>query len=108
MDVSDIFYFFCPGEGKEESEAPGEGGVRFFIENPRRGGVSRAGGGGQGRGAGRVFAGNLGGGGAKYFFFGAEIPTKFRIQRILFLFAFFCVRAGEREEASEEVARARL
>ena len=35
VDVSDISYFFCSGEGKGESEAPG-GSV--FIENPRRGG----------------------------------------------------------------------
>ena len=57
---------------------PGRGGVRVFIENPRRG-VSQERGGG--RGAGRVSAGNLaggGGGGANFFFFfGAEIPTKF-------------------------------
>ena len=42
MDVSDIFYFFCSGRGKGESEAPGGVGDRFFffIENfhPRRGG----------------------------------------------------------------------
>ena len=61
MDVSDIFYFFCSGEGKGESGAPGGGGEDFLFENPKRGGVSWAGGGGGG--AGRVFAGNLGGGG---------------------------------------------
>ena len=70
VDVSDIFYFFCSREGKGESEAPGGGGGRFFIENPRRrGGLPR----GWGRGAGRVFAGN-GGGGSKYFFSGAKFP----------------------------------
>ena len=71
-----FFIFFCSGEGKGESEAPGgRGGRAIFIENPR-GGVSRAGGGGGGGpGVGRVFAGNLGRR-AKYFFFGAEIPTK--------------------------------
>ena len=30
-------FFLCSGEGKGESEAPGRGGGRFFIENPRRG-----------------------------------------------------------------------
>ena len=63
VDVSDIF--FCSGEGKGESEAPGEVGD-FLLKNPRRAGSPgwvRAGGGGQG--AGRVFAGN-GGGGAKH------------------------------------------
>ena len=38
------------------------GGVRLFMENPRRGGGLRVDVGGGGRGAGRVFAGNLGGG----------------------------------------------
>ena len=38
MDVSDIFYFFCSGEGKGKSEAPGRGGVGFLIENPKGGG----------------------------------------------------------------------
>ena len=66
VDVSNIFYFFCSGEGKGELEAPGRGGGRFFfIENPRRGGVlPREGLGGGGRGAGRVPAGNLDGGGS--------------------------------------------
>ena len=31
-------FFFCSGEGKGESEAPGRGGGRFLIENSRRGG----------------------------------------------------------------------
>ena len=64
VDVSDIFYFFCSGEGKGgESEVPGEGGGDdFFIENPRGGGVLPGGGGRGGREAGRVSAGNLGGG----------------------------------------------
>ena len=39
MDVSDIFSFFCSGRGKGESEAPEEKRDRFFIANPRRGGV---------------------------------------------------------------------
>ena len=74
VDVSEIFYFFCSGEGKGESEAPGRGGGSvFFMDNPRRGALPNGGG---GRGAGRVFAGNLGGGGAKYFFLRAVIPTR--------------------------------
>ena len=68
--------FFCSGRRKGESEAPGGGGgSRFLIENPRRGGLQE----GRGGGAGRVSAANfweLGGGGAKYFFFGAEMSTK--------------------------------
>ena len=38
MDVSN--FFFCSGEGKGESKAPGGwgGGSFFQIENPRRGG----------------------------------------------------------------------
>ena len=71
MDVSDIFIFFCSGKGKGESGAAGRGGS-VCIENPRRGGGVQG-------GAGRVSAGNLGelgGGGAKFFFFGAEMSTK--------------------------------
>ena len=45
MDVSDIFYFFCSGEGKAESEAPGRGGL-VFIQNPKGGVSCRRGGGG--------------------------------------------------------------
>ena len=57
-----IFYIFvCSGEGKGESEALGGGGYDFFIANPRRGGLP--GGWGWGARAGRVFAGNWGGGG---------------------------------------------
>ena len=62
MGVSDIFYiFFCSGEGKGESEAPGWGRVGFAIENPRRGGGVSGGGGVWW--AGRVSAGIGGGGG---------------------------------------------
>ena len=63
MDVSDIFYFFSArGRGRGSPGRQGGGVVRFVIENPRRGGGS-PGGGGVSRGAGRVSAGNLGGGG---------------------------------------------
>ena len=59
--------FFLLGGGERGVRGAGRGGGRFFIENPRRG-VSRAGGGGA-RGAGRVFAGNVGGGGGLNIFF---------------------------------------
>ena len=55
VDVSDIF----PGRGRGSPSAR-KGGVQFWIENPRRGGSSRRGG---GRGAGRVSVRNLCGGG---------------------------------------------
>ena len=50
--VSDIFYFFCSGRGKGESEAPGGGGVDYLLRIP--------GGGGWGVRAGRVSAANWG------------------------------------------------
>ena len=46
-------FFFAWGKGRRSPRCRGGGGVRFFIENPRRGGgVSRAGGGGEGEGPG--------------------------------------------------------
>ena len=45
----------------------------ILLKIPGGGGVFWAAGAG-GRGAGRVFAGNLGGGGAKYFFSGPKFP----------------------------------
>ena len=67
VDVSDVLYLFCLGGwGKGESEGPGGGGgCDFSWKIPRRGGSP----GRWGRGVGRVFEGNFGGGGAKYFFF---------------------------------------
>ena len=47
------FLFLRLGEGKGESKAPGRGGGRFFIENPKRGGGEsprRRGGEGEGPG----------------------------------------------------------
>ena len=73
MDISDIFYFFCSGEGKGESEAPGGGD--FLLKIPGGGGVSQAGGAGGSEDPGGCSRGI--GGAAKFFFFGAEIPTKF-------------------------------
>ena len=68
VDVLDIFYFFLFGEG----EGPGVGGgeIGFFIENPRRGGVSRR---GRGRGAGRVELGEFFGGGLNIVFRGRNV-----------------------------------
>ena len=60
-----FFVFFCSGEGKGESEAPGEGGRDVLLKIPE-GGVSRAGGGGGGgnRARGREgICGKFGGGG---------------------------------------------
>ena len=39
VDVSDIFYFFSPGEGKGEFEAPGGGGFGFLLKIPGGGGA---------------------------------------------------------------------
>ena len=69
VDVSDIFYFFCSGEGKGAGRG-GEG--RFFIENPRRGG-GLPGGWRRGGGGGEVPGGclrGMGGGGLNIFFRG--------------------------------------
>ena len=62
------FLFFLLGGGGVRG-ARGAGGCRSFIENPRRG-EGLPGEGGGGRRAGRVSAGNSGGGGAKYLFRG--------------------------------------
>ena len=71
-DVSD-FFFFSLGGGEGGVRGDREGGLRFFIENPRRGGGPTRGGGGER--AGRVSAGKERRGG-KYFFFGAKMPAK--------------------------------
>ena len=64
MDVSDIFSFFLLEEGEGESRGDREGrGVGFLLKIP---GVYRGG----GRGAGRMSAGNWGGGGLNIFFRG--------------------------------------
>ena len=73
-DVSDIFYFCCSGRGKGIPRPPGRGGIRFFIENPRRaGGGLQEGEGPRGPGVCLRRMGILGaGGGAKYFFSGSK------------------------------------
>ena len=70
LDFLDIFYFFLlrGGEGGVRGAGGVGGGGRYFIENPRRGVLpGRMGAGG--RGAGRVFAGNLWGRGGLNIFF---------------------------------------
>ena len=73
-----FFIFFCLGEGwKGESEAPGRGGGRFSVENPRGGGGSSYERGGSGEGPGgclRFFFFFGGGGEAKYFCSGPKFP----------------------------------
>ena len=65
VDVSDIFYFFLLGGGQGGVRGAGKGRELLFTENPREEGR---------RGVGRVFARNLGGRGAKYFFSGPKLP----------------------------------
>ena len=73
VDVSDIFYFSARGDGREESEAPGGG----LVKIPEGGGGLQEGGEGL-SGREGVSAANWGMGGAKYFFFGAEMSAKVR------------------------------
>ena len=69
-----IFFFFCSGRGRESSRRR-EGLVRFLIENPTGGGVSRR---GRGRGGQEGVCGELGiffgrGGGLNIFFRGRNV-----------------------------------
>ena len=69
VDVSDIVYFFCAGEGKGESKATGTGGgvsVLLLKIPGGGGGFSQEGWGG---GAGGCLQGIWGGGGGLDFFF---------------------------------------
>ena len=64
MDVSDIFYFFCSGEGKGESEVPGVWGGFFYWKIPGGGSPGWVGGAGGGEGVCREgVCGEFGGGG---------------------------------------------
>ena len=73
------FLFFCSGERKGESEAPGGGaGERFLIENPRGGGFPGRVGAGGGEGLGGCLRGIGGEGGLKYFFSGPKIPPRLK------------------------------
>ena len=73
VDVPDIFYFFCSGRGKGESEAPGGWGgeIGFLLKIPGGGGAFR---GWEGPRL-VVVCGEFGGGGVN-FFFRAEMSTK--------------------------------
>ena len=68
VDVSDIFYFFCSGEGKGvRGHRNGVGGIGFLLKMPGAGVSQERGGGPKGR---EGVCGEFGGGGgAKYFFF---------------------------------------
>ena len=72
---SDIFYFFfCFGGGEREEESKAKRGVYFYLEIERGGGGFR---GGEAGWCTPALGGCRGeGGGAKYFFFGAEMSTK--------------------------------
>ena len=71
VDVLDIFYFFCSGRGKGESEASGGGGFDFYWRSQEGG--SPRGGGGEGPGGCLRRIGEFGGGGAKYFLGGRNV-----------------------------------
>ena len=64
--------FFCLGQG--ESEVPGTGGGRLFIESPRRGGSPTRGGGGGGEGSRGCLQGFFGGELNVFFFSGPKCP----------------------------------
>ena len=77
VDVSDIVYFFFSARGSgrgSPGRQGGGGGSVFLLKIPGEGGGLP--GGGWGEGAGRVSAGNCGGGGAKYLFSGPNFPPR--------------------------------
>ena len=74
VDISDIFYFFCSGEGKGVRGArKGVRGVGFLLKITG-GGARREGEGGGGPRGWEGVCGELEGGGAKYFFPGPKFP----------------------------------
>ena len=104
----DIFYFFCSGRGKGESEAPGGGEVRFLLKIP--GGLSPEGRGAEGPGGCLRRIGDLGGGGGVNFFFSglnvhqetkASIKTRTAIYRSL-----RALRAQNPQKVSKKSPRA--
>ena len=78
MDVSDIFYFFLLWGGEGGAPRRREGGGRFLLKmSGGKGGLPGGGRGGEGPGG---CLQGIRGMGAKYFFFGAERPTKKRMR----------------------------
>ena len=77
------FLFFLLGEGGRRSPRCRGGGTgdRFFIENPKEGGVSSTGG-AEGPGGCLWQIGEFGGGGAKYFFSGPKCPPRIFLGQI--------------------------
>ena len=77
VDVSDIFYFFCSGEGgRSPTRREGGGGAIFEWKIPGEGGLPGGWGRG-GEGPGGCLRGIGGGGwGAKYFFSGPKCPPR--------------------------------
>ena len=69
------FLFFPFGGGEGGVRGVRGGGAWFLLKIPRGGGGLAEEGAG-GRGARRMFAGNLGGRGAKYFFSGPKFPSR--------------------------------
>ena len=74
MDVSDIFYFSAQGKGRGSPRRQERGG-RFFVES-LKGGGGVPGEGPRGPRGRKGVCWEFRGRGAKYFFGGAEIPTK--------------------------------
>ena len=72
-----FLFFSARGGGKGNPRRREGGGVRFLLKIPGGGGGLEEGEGPRGREGVCGELGNLGGGGAKYFFFGAEMSTKF-------------------------------
>ena len=106
VDVSDIFSFFLVGGGEGRVRGGGGGGdILYNLENPRRGGGVSGWMWEGGRGAGTVFAGNLGGGG-KYLFLGPKIPTKKYIDPFFPILVFTVI--ARREWTGDRISRSYL
>ena len=76
-------FFFCSGERKRESEAPGGVGGDFFSGKSQEGGGSSGwvpSRGGRGEGPGGCLRGICGGGGLNIFFGGPKFPPKISLE----------------------------
>ena len=97
VDVSDIFYFFCPGR---KGEVRGAGRRGALLKIPGGGGVSRRR--AEGPGGSLRQIGEFGeGGGAKYFFSGPKCPPRdfkrdWKFQARLNFFNLWALRVGGR------------